>query len=245
MPTKTPSAKSKVLVQPPLKVVDLHTHTFHSDGDLGPAELARRAAYNQYLFLGLCDHCDQSNLSHSLDFSIRAAEKLSGIVGLTLLAGVEITHVPPSQIFGLVDLARQAGADFVAVHGESPVEPVASGTNLAAIEAKVDFLAHPGIITEKEVKLAAKLGVRLELSARGGHCLGNGLVAKLALEYGAPLLIGSDTHDPEDLLTPALAMKVAMGAGLSYEEYLKLVDNATNLATVIAGKSGRRLWEDA
>jgi hypothetical protein len=90
------------------------------------------------------------------------------------LAGVELTHVPPELINDLTLQARDLGADIVVVHGETIVEPVPPGTNRAAIEAGVDLLAHPGLITAGEVALAAENGVHLEISARKGHSLGNG-----------------------------------------------------------------------
>ena len=51
------------------------------------------------------------------------------------------------------------------MHGETICEPVAPGTNRAAIEAGVDILAHPGLITEEEARLAASKGVLLEVSS--------------------------------------------------------------------------------
>jgi histidinol phosphatase-like PHP family hydrolase len=164
---------------------------------------------------------------------------LSGAIGLTVLAGVELTHVPPSQIGRMVSAARSLGADYVVVHGESPVEPVAPGTNLAAIEAGADILAHPGLITSKEAALAAEKGVYLELSGRGGHGLGNGLVANLARFHGANLLVNSDAHAPEDLMTPAFQRAVALGAGLSPDEYASLMSQAENFAGHLADKADR------
>jgi histidinol phosphatase-like PHP family hydrolase len=220
-------------------VVDLHTHTIHSDGELAPAELARRAVVKGYTVLGLSDHVDQSNLHHCLKAAISAAQALSGVIGLTLLAGVELTHVPPQQIASMISEARSLGADYVIVHGESPVEPVAPGTNLAAIEAGADILAHPGLLTPELAALAASKGVYLELSARGGHNLGNGLIASLANIYGAKLLVNSDAHAPGDLLTPSLQRTVALGAGLSQNSYLELMEGAKALALNLANHSGR------
>ena len=43
------------------------------------------------------------------------------------------------------------------------MEPVEPGTNEAAIRSPwVDVLAHPGLITPEEARLAAERGVRLE-----------------------------------------------------------------------------------
>jgi histidinol phosphatase-like PHP family hydrolase len=224
-------------------VIDFHTHTIHSDGELAPAELARRAAVNGYSVLGISDHVDQSNLSQCLQAAKNASDSLSGIIGLTLLAGVELTHIPPSQIASMVAQAREQGADFVVVHGETPVEPVAPGTNLAAIEAGADILAHPGIVTPQLAKLAAASGVYLELSARGGHNLGNGLTAKLAKEYGAKLLVNSDAHAPKDLMTPAFQRIVAIGAGLDEKSFAELMNGANELAVKL--RSAKRPARDA
>jgi histidinol phosphatase-like PHP family hydrolase len=221
------------------KVIDLHTHTIQSDGQLAPAELSRRAFVKGCGYLGLSDHVDQSNLESCLATTVRAAAALTVKIGLILLAGVELTHVPPSQIHEVVSKARGLGADYVVVHGESPVEPVAPGTNLAAIEAGVDILAHPGLITSEEVALAAEKGVYLELSGRGGHNFGNGLVANLARKHGAKLLVNSDAHAPGDLMTSEYQKMVALGAGLSYDEYKVLMTQAEELAQRLAKKAGR------
>jgi len=37
-------------------MIDLHTHTFLSDGELGPAELVRRAENAGYRAIGISDH---------------------------------------------------------------------------------------------------------------------------------------------------------------------------------------------
>ncbi|RME68861.1 MAG: histidinol phosphate phosphatase domain-containing protein, partial [Nitrospirae bacterium] len=106
--------------------------------------------------------------------------------------------------------------------GETIVEPVVGGTNRAAIEGGCDILAHPGLIREEEVKLAAEKGVVLEVSARKGHSFTNGHVVKLALKFGAKLVINTDAHSPSDLIDRAFAEAVLLGAGLP-EEYLPKV----------------------
>ena len=42
-------------------MIDLHTHSIYSDGELIPAELWRRAQVKGYRFLGVTDHVDASN----------------------------------------------------------------------------------------------------------------------------------------------------------------------------------------
>ncbi len=81
----------------------------------------------------------------------------------------------------------------------------------------MDVLAHPGAITAEDARHAAANGVFLELSAWRGHSLANGHIARQATATGARLLVDSDAHGPEDLLTEAWVQKVAKGAGLEGE----------------------------
>lgn len=207
-------------------MIDLHTHTIFSDGELIPAELVRRAEVAGYKALCMTDHADESNLEFIVENVGRFVKKHGHFYDINVLAGVELTHIPPALISEMVEKARKAGAQVVVMHGETPVEPVATGTNLAAIEAGVDVLAHPGLITEQEVQLAVEKGVALEITTRGGHSYTNGHVAALARKYGAKLVVDNDAHAPRDLIGPELRKTVALGAGLTVEEYRQTEANA-------------------
>jgi histidinol phosphatase-like PHP family hydrolase len=199
-------------------MIDLHTHTFLSDGELGPAELARRAESAGYRAIGICDHADASNLDDIISALVRFARETQPFLKLRIIPGVELTHVPPGQIGQLVRRARQLGARLVILHGETICEPVALGTNRAGIEAGVDVLAHPGLISEEEVRMAATNGVHLEITARLSHGMGNGRIVSLSREAGTPLVLDSDAHAPGDLLTPDWRERVAFGSGLTPDE---------------------------
>ncbi|MDD3814712.1 MAG: histidinol phosphate phosphatase domain-containing protein [Desulfocapsaceae bacterium] len=206
-------------------MIDLHTHTFFSDGVLVPAEHLRRVEVLGYKAVAITDHADSSNMDFIIPRMIQAARDLNPFSRTRLLPGIELTHVPPALIGPLTRKARELGAQVVVVHGETIVEPVAGGTNMAAIEAGVDILSHPGFLSEAEALLAAKNGVFLELSGRKGHSLTNGHVAKVALRAGARLVVNADAHTPGDFLTADMARMVALGAGLSEEEYAQLKAN--------------------
>jgi len=195
-------------------MIDLHTHTLLSDGVLLPTELARRAKDKGYRAIGITDHADSSNLEAVIASLRKVADETGDLLGLRIVPGVELTHVPPKLIPGMAKRARKLGAQLIIVHGETVVEPVAEGTNMAALESDIDILAHPGLLTEKEAQLAAKNGVCLEITSRHGHSYTNGLVAARALSAGARLVLNSDSHEPRDLLSMAFAEKVARGAGL-------------------------------
>ena len=173
-------------------MIDLHTHSLFSDGQLVPAEHLRRVEVLGYEAIAITDHADSSNLDFIIPRIIQAAEDLNQHSSTRLIAGIELTHVPPAMFSDLVSRARDLGAQVVVGHGETLVEPVMPGTNLAAINAGVDILAHPGFISQKEAELAAANDVFLELSGRKGHSLANGYVAKIADLTGA--------HWPEDAL---------------------------------------------
>lgn len=200
---------------------DFHCHSVFSDGELIPAEIWRRVKVLGYSAIAITDHADFSNYEWILTNLLKITSSFKNLTP-RLIPGIEITHVPPELIPELINKAKKSGAEIVVVHGETLVEPVARGTNRAAILGGADILAHPGLISEEEVKLAAELGVFLEISGRKGHCLANGHVAKLALKYEAPLIINSDAHSPSDLLSSEFAYNIALGAGLSKEDVHRL-----------------------
>jgi putative hydrolase len=215
-------------------MIDLHTHTLNSDGELIPAELWRRAQVKGYRYLGITDHVDASNFEEVFRRVRAAAGSLNRGEPPVIIPGLEFTHIPPDQLGPLVQRARELGVRLIVVHGETLVEPVAPGTNRAALEAGVEILAHPGLITPEEAALARDQGVFLELSARKGHCLANGHVAKVARAAGAALIVDTDSHAPGDLISREMAERVALGAGLTPPDVAALFAGAEALARRLA-----------
>jgi histidinol phosphatase-like PHP family hydrolase len=206
-------------------MIDLHTHSLFSDGELVPAEHLRRVEVLGYTAVAITDHADSSNLDFIIPRIVRAAEDLNQHSKTRLIPGIELTHIPPALFAELTKRARELGAAVVVGHGETVAEPVIPGTNLAAIQAGVDILAHPGFINREEASLAAEKGIFLELTARKGHSLTNGYVAKMAQETGALLTVNADAHGPADFLTADRAKIVALGAGLTTGQYEELKRN--------------------
>jgi len=195
-------------------MIDLHTHSLFSDGELLPAELIQRASVIGYKAIAITDHVDQSNIDIVVPRIVKAIKALKEFISITAIPGAEITHVPPVLIPSLVKEARQLGAKVIVVHGETIVEPVAQGTNKAAIEAGADILAHPGIISTEDLLFAKEKGVVLEITSRKGHSLSNGHVAKESIKFGIPLVINTDTHSPADLITADTARRILLAAGI-------------------------------
>lgn len=207
-------------------MIDLHSHTVFSDGVLIPSELARRAEHGGLAAIGLTDHGDLSNMDFIVPRILAVADQLSRVLSVRVIPGIEITHVPPVLIAETALLARSLGARLVLVHGETIAEPVAPGTNRAALEADIDILAHPGLISEAEVLLARERGIFLEISSRKGHSLTNGHVASLARRCGAQLVINTDSHEPSDLMSQETALRIVRGAGLEPADFDRMQANA-------------------
>lgn len=210
-------------------MIDLHIHSTFSDGELIPAEVVSRALAAGYTHLAITDHVDPSNLESVVAGMVRVCRELSGRVRAKVYPGVEITHVPPGLIPALAARSRELGAKVVLVHGETVVEPVPPGTNRAAIRAKVDILAHPGLLSEEEARLAAKHGVLLEITARKGHSLTNGHVARLALKHRAGLVYNTDAHAPADFTPWDTALRIIRGAGIPGRLAERMQENALRL----------------
>lgn len=210
-------------------MIDLHTHSIFSDGELIPSELARRAKVMGYQAMAITDHGDHSNIDFIIPRIVKACQAVAEAYDILLIPGIELTHVPPPFIAELAKEARRLGARIVVVHGETIVEPVIAGTNTAAIQASVDILAHPGLLAEDDALLAARHAVSLEISTRQGHSLTNGHVAMMARLCKASLVLNTDGHAPCDLLHSGMARKIAEGAGMTAEEVEAMFANSEAL----------------
>ena len=210
-------------------MLDLHTHSIFSDGELIPSELIRRAKVAGYRAIAITDHGDQSNVDFVIPRIVKVCHKLSEAYDIIVIPGIELTHVPPIYIGELAKEVRGLGARIVLVHGETIAEPVAPGTNRAALLSDIDVLAHPGLITEEEAAMAVKSGIFLEITTRRGHSLTNGHVFKTASRSGAKLILNTDTHSPEDLVSLAQARRIARGAGMTEGEVAAMLENSACL----------------
>jgi len=205
-------------------IYDFHTHTFLSDGASSPIELIRFAYAYGYSCIGISDHVSYSNLEKIIEpikTDCKLAEKYWDIKAVP---GVELTNVPAGSISGMAKKAKELGAAYVVVHGETIVEEVEEGTNIEAVNCEyVDLLAHPGLLTLEEAELAAKNDIYVEITSRVGHSLCNGRVAKAGREAGVSFLVNSDAHSHNDLYKGDFQKEVALGSGLNEKEYEEII----------------------
>jgi len=206
---------------------NLHSHSLLSDGVLLPSEIAVRYMAAGYKVIAITDHADYSNIEYITKSILEFTNHWPESAGIKVLPGVELTHIPPAQFKPLVKYARNKGLKISIGHGETTVEPVIRGTNRAAIEAGVDILAHPGIITDEDAALAAKKNIFLEITSRRGHSDTNEHVINCALKAGAKMILNHDSHDPENIISPDELKSVGLKAGLSEQDIDKIYKDVT------------------
>lgn len=212
-------------------MIDLHTHTLLSDGELLPSELVRRALVKGYTAIALTDHVDSSNIDFVLPRIVKVSKILNKDWDIFVIPGVEVTHAPLEEIPVLVKYARKNGAKIVIVHGETVLEPVIPGTNRCAIEAVCDILAHPGNITDDDVRLAANIGTYLEITTRPNHSPANSHVISLAKRFGAKMVLNNDSHAPDDLISAESAGEFLTKLGLDPDEISQIFRNSEDIVS--------------
>ena len=192
---------------------DLHVHTRWSDGSHDLAALVDAAKARGYSYIAITDHTKGLGVAHGLDEKRLADEvrliddanrKLSGF---KVLKGSEVDI----RSDGRLDLpaAALAGLDIVvaSVHsGFRQSRDQITKRLLAAVRNPcVAVIAHPTgrLIGERDaydadmdavLREAAKYGVAMEVNAYPLRLDLNEQHVRLAIEYGAPLVISTDTH---------------------------------------------------
>lgn len=204
---------------------NLHAHTFLSDGDLLPSEVAVRYQDKGYKVIAITDHADYSNIKQTAKAIVEFCRRWPRNSGIKVLPGIELTHLPPEQFKPLANLARKEGIKIIIAHGETPVEPVAKNTNHLALMADIDILAHPGLISDEDTKLAKERGIFLEVTSRNGHNRTNVHVITQARKFGAKLILNNDSHTPEDIISPVELIKVGLDSGLTQNEIDKIYND--------------------
>ncbi|MDD5097137.1 MAG: histidinol phosphate phosphatase domain-containing protein [Candidatus Omnitrophica bacterium] len=215
---------------------NLHAHTFLSDGDLLPSEVAVRYLNKGYKVIAITDHADYSNIKQVGKAIVEFCKRWPKASAIKVLPGIELTHLPPEQFKPLAALARKEGIKIIIAHGETPVEPVAKDTNRLALMADIDILAHPGLISDADTQLAKDRGVFLEITSRRGHSQANAHVIKQARKFGAKLILNNDSHTTDDIISPVELIKVGLDLGLTTVEIDKIY---AEVKTFLAKKEGR------
>ncbi len=210
-----------------MPLFDFHTHTTISDGHAAPLVMARRCLENGYGAYVCSDHVDEASVERRVPEIVAACEEVARELDLPAIPAVEVTRVAPERVAVLAAKARSLGALLVVVHGETLGDFPQPGLNLAAASCPdVDILGHPGLISNEAAEAARENGIHLEISAAGLHGLTNGHVAKVAVSLGVHLVLDSDAHRPEALLTAQRSQNLLEGCGLELEAALRVAESA-------------------
>ncbi len=210
-------------------MIDLHTHTFMSDGALSISELVFSEKNAGYEAVAITDHVSFSNYKSVIDAVNKEKKMLEKEYDIEVYSGVELTYVPPNRIKELAFLVRGYGADIVVVHGETDSENVPSGTNRAAIEAGVDILAHPGYLTDEDISLSIKNNVYLEITTRPSHRETNGIIFEKVKSLGGKLVCNNDVHIYENILKYDDILKVLSRFNIKEDDYKIMNKNSREL----------------
>lgn len=212
-------------------MIDFH---IHPQAFFSPSEAAHCGRQAGNRSVALLARCHKENLETELLPLVRAVRQLTLYNSIDAIAGVELVHVPSGLLPETVAKARELGAQIVVGHGESVLPHgavVPKGANLSAIEAGVDLLAHPGLLTEEEALCAVQKGCALELSLAPWHSMYNGHVAKVALKHGCMLVAGSNAREACDMIWRETAHSLLMGAGMDEQAMQRLERDALTLMT--------------
>ena len=110
-------------------MIDLHTHSILSDGELLPSELARRAHVKGYRIIGISDHADSSNMEFVISAMLKLREEMEYYCEHHDPARGSSSPMCPERPHRGTDRPRRgdSGHFYVVVHGETLVEPVEEG----------------------------------------------------------------------------------------------------------------------
>ena len=210
---------------------DLHCHSLLGDGQLLPSEVAARYQAAGYKAIAITDHADYSNIEQLTASILNFTKNWPKDALIKVFPGVELTHLPLVQFKPLAALARKKGMKIIIGHGETVNEPVVKGTNRAALEADIDILAHPGLITKEDAEFAKKRGILLEITTRLGHRDTNQHVVEMALKTGAKLILNNDSHSPQDILSAQQMREFGLRTGFTEAEIVSLYKGVERLLT--------------
>lgn len=192
---------------------DLHVHTNWSDGSHDLEVVVEAARKKGYHYIAITDHTKGLGVAHGLD-EMRLKDEMrlidatnNRLADFRVLKGTEIDI----RSDGSLDLPDEtiAGLDIVvaSIHSgfKQSKEQITKRLISAIRNPYVIVIAHPTgrLIGERDsyavdmdavLREAAKYGVAMEINAYPLRLDLNDQHIKMAMEYGVPLVISTDTH---------------------------------------------------
>lgn len=211
---------------------DLHCHTTWSDGALTLDELVALAKRHGARVLGISDHSGSLRIANGLDAAaVRAqwediARVQAAHPDVRLLQGTECDILRDGTLDHPPDIL--AGFDFVigSLHSDlrAPLKQQTERVLTALADPRLTVLGHPttrvpgrrpraNLDLDEVFAAAARHGVALEVNGNRGRIDLDEELARRALQAGARLALGSDTHVAAELFQFAEAQRIAQAAG--------------------------------
>lgn len=218
---------------------DLHVHSDWSDGHATIEEMARAAKRRGYRYMSVNDHTHSLGVAHGL-----SAERLEKqmeeidevnerLKGFTVLKGTEVDILSdgtldlPDELLGRLDVV------VASIHSGfgQPVDRI-TGRMLSAIDnPNVDIIGHPtgrllgtrqpyAVDLEQVMERAAETGTALEINAWHERLDLNDVNSRRAAELGAPIVISTDAHHPDQLGVMELGVRTARRGWLTPSDVL-------------------------
>jgi len=232
---------------------DFHIHSTWSDGTASIEEMARMAMSLGLEYMVICDHTKSLYITNGLDES-RLREQMAEInevnerlEGFTVLKGTECDILSD----GKMDLPGSVleDLDFVigSVHSafRQDVDTMTERVLTAIHNDHVDCIGHATgrliqkrrpytINLERVFEAAAEQGVMMEINAYPERLDLDDVNCRAAMEQGVTMVIGTDSHAPNQMEFMPLGVSVARRGWLeaknvvntrSSEELLRLLNN--------------------
>jgi DNA polymerase (family 10) len=216
---------------------DLHVHSKWSDGTSSIEEIAKAAQKRGYQYIALCDHSKSLRIAHGLDETrvLKQIEEIDRIneklKGFQILKGTEVDILTDGKIDHPEKVLQKLDYVVAAVHSgfKQEKEKMTKRIVRALENPLVHCLAHPtgrllGARAPYEVDLdevmeaAKKYGKVLEINATFERLDLDDVHCKKAKEMGIRMVIGTDSHHPDQL------WMISLGVGVARRGWLETPD---------------------
>ena len=198
------------------KIIDMHTHTKYSDGELSPRELIKRAIKKNIGVMAITDHDTLEGIKR-----VNRNDSLIINSGIKIINGIELTAKVPKgnmHILGYdIDLSNEALNNKMGVLKDNSINSVLSIME----QIKRDY----GIIFKYD---------DIKKLVNSNHNLGRPDLAKLCIKYGYASTV---TEAFDKYLTEAHNKTRQTGKGIQYEECLELISNSGGIPVLAHPKS--------
>ena len=207
---------------------DLHIHSDWSDGHATIEEMARAAKKRGYRYISVNDHTRALGVAHGLSVERLEAqmEEIDALgkrlKGFTVLKGTEVDILSDGSLDLPDELLERLDVVVASIHsGFGQSQDRITGRILSAVDnPHTDIIGHPtGRLLGKREPYAVDLGRVMERAAETWTALEinawherldlNDVNSRRAAELGAPIVISTDAHHPDQLGMMELGVRTA------------------------------------